>query len=68
MIRIGFLYTRLRIEEKYLLDELEKCPDVEVVRINDGDAFFDINQSPEQVDESDSDNEWNPNSQSADGI
>ena len=50
MIRIGFLYTRLRIEEKYLLDELEKCPDVEVVRINDGDAFFDINQSPEQVD------------------
>ena len=50
MIRIGFLYTRLRAEEKYLLDELEKHDDVEVVRINDGDVFFDINQLPEPVD------------------
>ena len=50
MIRIGFLYTRLRAEEKYLLEELEKQPDVEVVRLNDGDMFFDINQLPEQVD------------------
>ena len=24
MTRIGFLYTRLRVEEKYLLEELEK--------------------------------------------
>ena len=36
MPRIGFLYTRLRVEEKYLLEELEKYPDMEVVRINDG--------------------------------
>jgi [lysine-biosynthesis-protein LysW]---L-2-aminoadipate ligase len=50
MIRIGFLYTRLRAEEKYLLEELEKQSDVEVVRINDGDTFFDINQLPEQID------------------
>ncbi|HEU0291748.1 MAG TPA: lysine biosynthesis protein LysX [Anaerolineales bacterium] len=50
MIRVGFLYTRLRAEEKYLLEELEKHPDVEVVRINDGDTFFDINQLPEPVD------------------
>lgn len=50
MIRVGFLYTRLRAEEKYLLEELEKYPDVEVVRINDGDTFFDINQLPEPVD------------------
>ncbi len=50
MIRVGFLYTRLRVDEKYLLDELEKHNDVEVVRINDGDMFFDINQLPEQVD------------------
>ena len=50
MIRIGFLYTRLRAEEKYLLEELGKQPDVEVVRFNDGDMFFDINQLPEQVD------------------
>lgn len=50
MIRVGFLYTRLRAEEKYLLEELEKHDDVEVVRINDGDIFFDINQLPEPVD------------------
>ena len=50
MIRVGFLFTRLRAEEKYLLEEFEKHPDVEVVRINDGDHFFDINQLPEQVD------------------
>lgn len=50
MMRVGFLYTRLRAEEKYLLDELEKQPDVEVVRINDGDTFFDINQLPEPMD------------------
>ena len=50
MIRIGFLYTRLRAEEKYLLEELEKHPEVEIVRINDGDTFFDINQLPELVD------------------
>ena len=50
MTRIGFLYTRVRAEEKYLLEELEKQPDVEVVRINDGDTFFDINQLPEQID------------------
>ncbi|MFN8413819.1 MAG: lysine biosynthesis protein LysX [Anaerolineales bacterium] len=50
MTRIGFLYTRLRAEEKYLLDEFEKLPDVEVVRINDGDYFFDISTVPEKVD------------------
>lgn len=50
MLRIGFLYTRLRVEEKHLLDELEKRPGVEVVRINDGDHYFDIAQLPEQVD------------------
>jgi [lysine-biosynthesis-protein LysW]--L-2-aminoadipate ligase len=50
MIRIGFLYTRLRVEEKYLLEELEKHSDVEIIRINDGNTFFDINQFPEAVD------------------
>jgi [lysine-biosynthesis-protein LysW]--L-2-aminoadipate ligase len=50
MIRIGFLYTRLRAEEKYLLEELENHRDVEVVRINGGDMFFDINRLPEQID------------------
>ena len=41
---------RLRVEEKYLLEELEKHEGVEVVRINDGESFFDIHQLPEPVD------------------
>jgi len=50
MIRVGFLYTRLRIEEKYLLKELERLPKVEVLRIPDGGNFFDITQKPADVD------------------
>jgi len=50
MTKIGFLYTRLRAEEKYLLDELEKRTDVEVVRINDSHHFFDISKISEPVD------------------
>ncbi|HSB00563.1 MAG TPA: lysine biosynthesis protein LysX [Anaerolineales bacterium] len=50
MTRIGFLYTRLRVEEKYLLDEFEKHRDVEIVRINDGQLYFDIAHIPEPVD------------------
>jgi len=50
MIRVGFLYTRLRAEEKYLLEELEKRENVEVVRINDGDHFFNISGVPARVD------------------
>jgi [lysine-biosynthesis-protein LysW]--L-2-aminoadipate ligase len=50
MQKIGFLYTRLRAEEKYLLEELEKRPNVEVIRINDGDHFFDISSIPQKVD------------------
>ena len=50
MIRIGFLYTRLRVEEKYLLEELERRTEVNVTRISDGEAFFDITQKPADVD------------------
>ncbi len=50
MIRVGFLYTRLRVEEKYLLEELEKRADVETVRIADGNVFFDLSQKPAGVD------------------
>ncbi len=50
MIRVGFLYTRLRIEEKYLLEELEHRPEVKVLRISDGGNFFDITQKPTDVD------------------
>jgi len=45
MIRAGFLFTRIRVEEKLLLEELSKHTDVEVVRINDDDVFFDIARS-----------------------
>ena len=50
MIKVGFLYTRLRVEEKYLLEELEKRENVEVVRISDSHQFFDISNIPEKVD------------------
>ena len=50
MTRIGFLYSRTRVEEKLLLEELERRPNVEVVRINDGERYFDISQLPLDVD------------------
>lgn len=50
MIRLGFLYTRVRVEEKLLLQEIEKRRGVEVVQICDDDAFFDISQRPVEVD------------------
>ena len=50
MTRIGFLYSRLRVEEKLLLEEMEHRPNVEVVRINDSERYFDISQLPVDVD------------------
>ncbi len=50
MTRLGFLMTRLRPEEKLLLEELEKRPNVEVIRILDGEHYFDISRLPQQVD------------------
>jgi [lysine-biosynthesis-protein LysW]--L-2-aminoadipate ligase len=50
MVKLGFLYTHLRVEEKYLLDEIRKRPDVEAVLISDGDHFFPIDQVPINVD------------------
>ena len=40
-MKVGFLYSRIRAEEKLLLKELRKR-DVEIVKINDGRQFFDI--------------------------
>jgi [lysine-biosynthesis-protein LysW]--L-2-aminoadipate ligase len=42
MIRVGFLHSRIRVEEKLLLDELSSRPNVSVVRIKDDESFFDI--------------------------
>ena len=50
MPRVGFLMTRLRTEEKLLLEEFTRRPEVEIVRILDGERFFDISQLPEAVD------------------
>lgn len=50
MTRVGFLYSRLRIEEKLLLEALEKRPGVEVLRLNDDETFFDITRLPLQID------------------
>lgn len=50
MLQIGFLYTRMRVEEKYLLEELSRRHEVEVVQINDGDQYFDIQRLPVAVD------------------
>lgn len=50
MVRIGFLYTRLRVEEKMLLEEFRKIPEVEIVRVLDGVEFFDISCKPADVD------------------
>jgi [lysine-biosynthesis-protein LysW]--L-2-aminoadipate ligase len=50
MTRIGFLLTRLRPEEKLLLEELARRPKVEVVRILDGETYFDISKPSNVVD------------------
>ncbi len=49
-MKVGFLYTRVRIEEKLLMEELNKRAGVEVVPINDDTAYFDIAKKPCDVD------------------
>jgi len=50
MPRVGFLYSRIRTEEKYLLEKLGERAGVEVVHINDSEMFFDIAKKPVEVD------------------
>ena len=50
MTKVGFLFSRIRVEEKMLLDEFEGRAGVEVVRINDDEIFFDISRQDYQVD------------------
>lgn len=50
MINVGFLHSRIRVEEKLLLAELASHLDVNVVRINDGKQYFDISALPTRVD------------------
>ena len=50
MVKVGFLFSRVRVEEKMLLDEFEGRDGVQVVRINDDETFFDIRRQDIQVD------------------
>jgi len=50
MIRVGFLFTRMRVEEKKLLEELETRPNIEIVPIDDSQTYFDLGQKTVQVD------------------
>lgn len=49
-MRLGFLYTKIRAEEKYLLDELRKREEVDITRIDDNVEFFEIAQKKHEVD------------------
>lgn len=48
-MRIGLLYTRIRAEEKLLLEELRKR-DVKIIKINDNEEFFDIAKNQLDID------------------
>ena len=49
-MKVGLLYSRIRIEEKLLLEELESRPGVQIVRINDDEEYFDIGHKLCEVD------------------
>jgi len=42
MTRVGFLHSVLRRDERLLLEELERRPGVDVIRIDDRERFFDL--------------------------
>lgn len=44
-MKVGFLHSILRKEEKYLLDEFRKRPDVELEKIDDREQVFFLNQN-----------------------
>jgi [lysine-biosynthesis-protein LysW]--L-2-aminoadipate ligase len=50
MTKVGLLYSRMRVEEKLLLEQLQGRPGVELVLINDDEAFFDIAKKSHEVD------------------
>jgi [lysine-biosynthesis-protein LysW]--L-2-aminoadipate ligase len=50
MTQVGFLYTRMRVEEKFLLEQFGKRRGVEVMPIRDDDRYFTIDCAPAEVD------------------
>ncbi|HQU34410.1 MAG TPA: hypothetical protein PLB88_08855, partial [Thermoanaerobaculaceae bacterium] len=49
-MRVGFLHSLIRKEEKLLLDELAARPDVEVVMIDDRAIVFTLGQARHDLD------------------
>ncbi|MEE9152159.1 MAG: lysine biosynthesis protein LysX [Thermoplasmata archaeon] len=44
-MRIGFLHSVIRKDEKLLLEELRKRPDVEIIKIDDREQVFELNKN-----------------------
>jgi [lysine-biosynthesis-protein LysW]---L-2-aminoadipate ligase len=49
-MRVGFLHSIIRKEEKYLLDEFRSRQDVELVKIDDREHFFNLHQNDFDID------------------
>jgi [lysine-biosynthesis-protein LysW]--L-2-aminoadipate ligase len=46
-MRVGFLHSLIRKEEKLLLEELKRHPDAEIVMLDDRSLIFDLERVPE---------------------
>jgi [lysine-biosynthesis-protein LysW]--L-2-aminoadipate ligase len=44
-MKVGFLHSILRVEEKYLIDEFRSRPGVELEKIDDRERFFDLQKN-----------------------
>jgi len=49
-MKVGFLHSIIRKEEKLLLDEFRKRQDVELIKIDDRQQFFDLHQNSFNLD------------------
>ena len=49
-MKVGFLHSIIRKEEKLLLDEFRKRPDVELIKIDDRQQFFDLHKNAFDLD------------------
>ena len=49
-MRVGFLHSIIRKEEKLLLDEFRKRPEVELIKIDDRKLFFDLHKNAFDLD------------------
>ena len=49
-MRVGFLHSLIRKEEKFLIEELKKHNDVELIMIDDRNLIFDLNKNESDLD------------------